>query len=331
MLLAEYSIKGLDSKGLNKVVPSLKWESQSEILFLRLPKIYNDVLVDYQKKIETEVVIEGTIVTPKEVIEADITKMIESKQGIVDKYYSGIFLLLDQLFGKASASENISEIEKILTVELVCLRRSIVNNRANLCEAQIDKVMKHYLAGYPFLIKDASRIDVFKEIKLAYLNSVKAGAIVLQPKFFDVLSQTVAMESLVAKNSFYPKALQGLMVSCSLAYLHSEFYQDKAIFNSVIETLLKHYDPAKLADLFEILLTNFELSNATLEYHHWFKDILIGISNLPLIADHSFGGRGAVFVHQHPSDFIKNSGDFLGIKECAQQVVKELRKRGGKR
>lgn len=330
VLLAEYSIKGLDSKGLNKIVPSLKWESQSEILSLRLPKIYNDVLVEYQKKIETEAIIEGTIVTPKEVIEADITKMIESKQGIVDKYYSGVFLLLDPLFDKASANNNISEIEKILTVELVCLRRSSVNNKANLCEAQIDMVIKHCLTGYPLLINEESRIDVFNEIKLAYLNSVKARAIALQPKFFDVLARTVAIESLIPKNSFYPEALQGLMVSCSLAYLHSEFYRDKTVFNIVIDTLLKHYDPARLADHFEILLTNFEVSNATLEYHHWFKDILIEISKLPLIADQSFGGRGVVFVHQHPSDFIKNSGDFLGIKECAQQVVKELRKRSDK-
>jgi hypothetical protein len=332
--LAEYSIQGLDLNGLKKVVPTLSWESQSEIISLRLPKIYNDILIEYQQKIETEVIIEGKVVTPKEVIDEEIAKTIESKQDIACKYFSEVFLLLDPLFGKASGNKNVSEIEKILTVELICLRRSIVNNKARLSEAHIDTVMKHCLTGYVLLKQSETRRNVYNEIKLAYLNSVKSKSTISQPKFFDGLAKIVAMESIIfkanSKESFYPEALQGLMVSCSLAYLYSEFYQEKAVFSEIMDILVKDYDVKKLAQNYEVLLTNFAFSGMTLEYHHWFKDVLIEIGHLPVTAEHPEGRRSTVFIRQHKSMFIKNASDLLGIEECTKQVVKELRKRGRK-
>ena len=331
LLISESSIKGLDVTEIKKIIPSLSWESEGEILSYQLPKIFNDTLFEFRKKLGTEITAEGTIVTPREVIVAEIIQILESeKQKDVYKYYSEVFLLLESMFEKAKSNNFSAQTSNIVMLELTLVRRAIVLNKAILCEGHVDIVLNHCLSGYDILKQKGLRNDVFKQVKLGYFNSVKHRDINSAKKFFDCLAQAVNKERAIPEDSFIQEALESLMVSCSLAFLYSEFYQDKDLFESTMNALSKNYDLAKLANVFDLLLSKFEFTMMTLEYHDWFKDLLISINKLPILEDKRHGGKAMVFVHDHPSKFVKYSGEFFGIKECAKEVVKELRQRSSK-
>ena len=253
LLISENSIKGLDVTEIKKIIPSLSWTSDEEILSYQLPKIFNDTLFEFRKKLETEIIAEGTIVTPREVIVAEIIQILESeKQKDVYRYYSEVFLMLEPMFEKAKSNNFSAQTSNILMLELTLVRRAIVLKKASLCDGHVNIVLNHCLSGYDILKQKGLRNDVFKQVKLGYFNSVKHRDINSAKKFFDCLAQAVNKERAIPGDSFLQEALESLMVSCSLAFLYSEFYPDKDLFESAMNALSKNYDLAKLASVFLI-------------------------------------------------------------------------------
>lgn len=327
LLLAEKSIQGFDVNKLREVIKKISWMTDNEILSHRLPKVFNDVLLDYRKKIETEIILEGLVISPKQHIEESIIGNInEINQEITKKYYGEAFSILEAIFSQAIPRKNSLEIRNILLVELVSLRRAIVLNKRTLYDPNVDAVMRHCMTGYDALKEKALRYEVFNQLNLGCFNSIKCKATQIQEKFFDSMAQFVLKEINLSNDSFGQEALQSLMMACSLAYLYSEFEQNQVVFQRIKDILSKHFDLNKLSEVFNHMLSNFEFSRMTIEYHHWFKDIFIEITELPKLWDNRDGGKGLTSIYDHPSPFISHWRDFSGIKECAKAVVMELAK-----
>lgn len=327
LLLTEKSIQGLDLPKLRDVLGKLSWYSDEEVLSYRLPKIFTEELLSYRRRIETEIIVEEKILTPMQWIEKEIMEKISRiDQELSQKYYSETFKTLSKMFTKVHSKMVQSEIRNVLVAELLSLRRAIVLNKNELALENIDNVMKHALKAYGDLKgKRDLRYDVFKELKLGCLNSLKCREVKSFCKFFDTLV-LVSLEELKEDEDRFPQeALESLMVIASLAFLDAEFHQEKQVFDTVADKLCKYFDISKLTKLFDTLLTRYD-PKLTLKYHHWFKDIFLKMSGLPMVAKESPPSRIPDVVYDHPSDFIQRSY-MIGIQECAKSMVERLKEK----
>ena len=328
LLLSEKPIQGLDLTKLREVLGKISWRSDDEILSYRLPKVFTEELLSYRKKIETEIIVEKEIITPRQLIEKKIIEEVSVvDQEISRKYYGEAFGILSKMFLDVHSRSMHNEIRNVVVVELLSLRRAIVLNKNKLCLNYIDDAMAHFLKGYDDLKgKRTLRFDIFNELKLGALNSIKSRDSASLGKFYDTLAQ-VTLKELEKGDDFFPQeALESLMVVSSLAFLYSEFYSDKIVFDTVVDRISKYYDINKLTKLFDALLARYN-ANLTMKYHHWFKNVFIEIHELPTVVEERPPARSMSFVHGHASDFIRKSSDWIGIEECAKGMMKKLKER----
>jgi hypothetical protein len=330
LLISEKAISGIGSSKLHEILTNISWRSEKEIASLKLPKIYNDELLAFQKKIETEILIEKTIVTPKERIEEEITQRILSiEQELSRKYYDTPFEILEKLFLDNCSKKLQNEIRNVLLVELRALRRAIVLNKSYLASKNIEKVSIQSAQGYESLGDNRiARHEIFTELKLGCLNAIKSKDIASLAKFYDTLVLITSMEFEDGDNFFPEEALESLMTIAALAFLHSEFYQDKIVFCTIVGLLYKKFDLKILATVFDFLLKRTGLTYSmelTTKYHHWFRDIFLKISDLPMVTkDRSTSFIGVDVVCDHPSDFIQNSQISIDIEDCIKGMIKKL-------
>jgi len=331
LLLAERTIQGLDIEKVKTIFQKITWFSEQEILKFKLPKIFNDELLSYQKKIQTEITLEKKVATPQKIIEEDLVKcFVKLEKEISEKYYQRVFDLLSKIHLDASSKKSENEIRNTLLVEMRILRRGIVLNKIDLAQRNIDAVVKRSLEGYEFL-KDnkALRIEIFTEVKLGCLNALKSKDVVCFGKFYEALAEITSFEFEDGDSFFPEEALESLMTVSSLAYLHSEFYQDKPLICTVEGTLYSKFDMRVLISIFELLMKKRGINQSmeyTMKYHHWFKDIFLEILKLPMIAKEcSPQFKGVDTIYDHPSELIQNSHVSLGIDECTEAMIEELR------
>ena len=319
ILVAERAIQGLGIDKVKPIIQKITWFSEEEILKYKLPKIFNDELLSYQKKIETEIILEKRVVTPENIIQNDLVdKFTDAEREISQKYYCKVFDLLTKIQLDASSKRSENEIRNVLIVELRILRRGMVLNKIDLAQKNIDIVVGQSIQGYEIL-KDnkALRNEIFVEMKLACFNAIKSKDVVCFGKLYEAFSEITSLEFEDGEKFFPEEALESLMTIASLAYLHSEFYQDKVLFCTVEGILYANFNLQGLLAIFEQLLKKRGISQSmeyTTKYHHWFKDIFLEILNLPMVAkERSPQFRSVDMVYDHPSELIQNSHISLDI------------------
>ena len=331
LLVAESAIQGIDIQNVKSTIPKITWYSEQEILKYKLPKIFNNELLSYQKKIETEIILEKKVVTPKNCIEEDLLKRVtEIEKGISQKYYSRVFDLLAKNFLDVSSKKLESEVRNVLLVELRILRRGIVLNKTDLAEKNVDTAVNQSIQGYEILKSNkALRNEIFLEIKLGCLNAIKSKEVLCFGRLYEEFAAAVSLEFEEGESFFPEEALESLMTVASLAYLHSEFYQDKTLLCTFEGILYAKFNLRMLIAIFQQLLKRRSISQSmeyTMKYHHWFKDIFLEILNLPMIAkEHSPKFKSLDIVYDHPSELIQNSHMSLDINDCTKAMIEQLR------
>jgi hypothetical protein len=328
LLLTEKAIHGFDLPKLHEVLGKISWYSDDEILLHRLPRVFTEEFLSFRKKIETEIIVEKRIITPREWIDKEIMeRILKADQEFSRKYYDVAFRILAKMFTKVISSTMYREVRNVVVVELLSIRRAVVLNKNKLSIKNIDSAVEHSLKAYAALKeKKAFRHDVFSELKLGCLNSIKCRDSTSFGKFYDTLAQ-VTLKELGPDNDFFPQeALESLMVVSSLAFLYSEFYSDNRVFDTVVDSLSRYYDINKLTKFFDALLTGYNV-NLTLKYHHWFRGVFLEINKLPTIAQKHPPARSLSFVYDHASAFIRESSHMIGVDECAKGMIKQLKER----
>jgi hypothetical protein len=322
--LADKAIHGFDKEALSDALNKLSWFSDEEILSLKLPRIFNEELLSYRRKLETEIAAEKRILTPKNRMEKEINGVVEKiDQEISRKYYTEVFGILSNVYAKVMADGTLDQVRNVVVAELLQLRRAGVRNRESLVLMNIDTTLKQAQDAYAILEKRKDlRHDVFKELKLACLNSIKSRESGSFDRFFGALVWSCSEEVKKGKDHFPEEALESIMVVGALAFLDSEFSQDKKPFSTVVETLPIYFDMGKLFKAFKTLLQSPRL---IYEYHHWFKDLLLKISAMPTVTKARGESRGLDIVYDHPSEFIQRA-HHIGITECVEGMVDKLAK-----
>jgi len=326
LLLTEKSIRGLNLQEMRETLKKLSWSSEEEVSSFKLPKIFNEQLLSYQRKLETEIVIDGKIITPAPWIEKEIIEGISKiDKELSRKYYAETFRILSKVYAKVRSENLPNEIRNVIVAELLPLRRALVLNRKELALEHIDNVMKNVLDAYESLKeKKDLRYDIFKELKLGCLNSLNRRENQTLDKFFETLVLVSINELKEDEDSFPEEAFESLMIIASLAFLDSEFYQDDRPFDMVAAKFLQYFDVNKLTKSFDTLLSRYD-PKLTLKYHHWFKDIFLKISKIPVITKERPPSRVPDIVPDHPSEFIQRSHHLIGIEECAKGMAKKMK------
>jgi hypothetical protein len=331
ILVAERAIQGLGIDKVKPIIQKITWFSENEILKNKLPKVFNDELLSYQKKIETEIILEKKVVTPKNIIENDlVNKFVDVESEISQKYYCKVFELLAKIHFDAYSKRSEREIRNVLLVELRILRRGIVLNKIDLAQKNIDTTVRQSIQGYEILKDNKTlRNEIFMEMKLGCFNAIKSKDVVCFGKLYNAFSEITSLEFEDGENFFPEEALESLMTIASLAYLHSEFYQDKALFCTVEGILYAKFNLNVLIAIFKQLLKRRGINQSMeykTKYHHWFKDIFLEILNLPRISkERSPQFKSLDMVYDHPSELIQNSHISLDIDECTEAMVEQLR------
>jgi len=172
LLVTEKSIRGSDLQFIRDVLRKISWLSDEEILSLKLPKVSHEELLSYRKKLETELIIEGRILTPSDWIEEEvIDKISRLDADLSRKYYGEALTILSNVHEKVSLGKCHSEIRNALVVQLQALRRALVLGKNLLVSENIDGVSQAVLKSYKDLgAEKEMRLDIFKELKLGCLN-----------------------------------------------------------------------------------------------------------------------------------------------------------------
>jgi len=324
LFIIEKSIRGSNLESLRDVVRKVSWLSDKEIISLKLPKIFNEELVSYKRKLETELTIEGRIVTPPDWIENEImNKVSKLDADLSRKYYGEALRTLSNVHKKLSSKKRYHEIRNVLVTQLLALRRALVLGKNALVSENIDGVLEQVLNSYTRLAAERDlRLDVFTELKLGCLNSIKGHDEKSLEKFFRSLSVVSVQELSRGSATFVEETIKTLLVVASLAFLDSEFYIGRKSFEIVEDLFFEYFDVSGLIGFFEAMTRQYE-PELTLEYHNWFKDILIEISKLPMVEKKREGSGLPDVVHDHPREFIQR-GEFIGIRECARAMIKKL-------
>lgn len=326
LFVVEKSIRGSYLKSLRDVVRKVSWLSDEEIISLKLPKMFNEELLSHRRKLETELAIEGRIVTPPDWIENEIMDKVSQLDVILSrKYYGEALRILSNVHENVSPKKRYHEIRNVLVIQLQALRRALVLGKKGLTFENIDGVLEQVLKSYKHLAAERNlRLDVFKELKLGCLNSIKEHGEKSLRKFFEALSIVSMQEFSGGEDTFPEEALEALLVVMSFAFLDSEFYTSES-FEIVEDPIFKNFDVDKLIDLFEKMTRRYDPS-LTLKYHNWFQGILLETSRLPMVGKKREGTRSLDLIYDHPSEFIQRS-HLTGIRECARAMIQKLAER----
>jgi hypothetical protein len=330
LLVAEKTLQGIDIEKFKAILSNILWSSEDEVIQLQLPKIFNDQLLNYLKKIKTEILLEKKLITPKSLIEADLIKSIgDDEKSISQKYSSRIFNLLSRVFTDVSSKRQENQIRNVLLLELRVLRRSIVLNKTVLIHPNLKNITDHTIQGYQNLSNSLLRKEIFKELKLGCLNSIKSKDDECFGELIETMVEVIPFEFEDGENFYPDEALESLMAVSSLAFLYSEFYQDKELFYTLVGILYKKFDLVKLTRIFEFLMQKRGFSQSmaySVKYHHWFKDVFLKIIDLPMVErQRTPGFRGIDMVYDHPSELIQNSHMSLDIDDCTEAMIEQLR------
>jgi len=327
MLLVEKSIQGSDLQSVRDAITKISWQSNEEIMLLRLPKIFHEELLSYKEKLQTELIIEGKILTPLDWTEKDILDKISKVDAdFCRKYYRNALNILCNIHEKVSSEKHLSGIRNVLVAQLLALRRALVMGKNIFVSENIDGVLKQVWKSYKVLGADKKlRLSVFKEIKLGCLNSIKTHQEESLRKFFGILCIILNQESGEKKDIFLEDALEALLIVMSFAFLDSEFYTSSKSFEIVEELALKFPNVDKLVEIFQIMTKQYA-SRWTLKYHNWFKDIFLERHKLPTVAKTRKGFRSLDIVYDHPSQFIQRTYH-IGIRDCAEAMIQKLLQR----
>lgn len=221
MLIGEKAIQGSNLQSLRDVLTKILWQSDEEIALHRLPKTFHEELLSYRRKLETELAIEGSVLTPLSWIENDILDKVSKIEASNSRksYYSAINML-SSINEKASSERCLSETRNALVAQLLLLRRALVMRRSELISENIDGVLKRVWNSYRDLSEERSlRFDIFKETKLACLNAIKMHQEESLRKFFAILSLISIQEFDQNRDTFAEDALEALLIILSLAFL----------------------------------------------------------------------------------------------------------------
>ena len=324
LFVVEKSIRGSDLKSLRDVVRKVSWLSDEEIISLKLPKMFNEELLSYRRKLETELAIEGRIVTPPDWIENEIMDRVSKLDAALSrKYYREALRILSDINEKVSSKKRYHEIRNILVAQVLALRRALVLGSKVLVSENVDEVLKQVLKSYKHLAAERDlRFDVFKELRLGCLNSIKGHEEKSLRKFFESLSIVSTQEFSGREDTFPEEALEALLVVMSFAFLDSEFYTSSKSFEIVEDLIFKNFDVDKLINLFEKMTRQYDPS-LTLKYHNWFKNIFLEISRLQMVEKKREGIKGFDIIYDHPSKFIQRTY-YIGIRECARAMIQKL-------
>jgi hypothetical protein len=323
----EKLIRGLELS-IHAVLANLTWQSEDEIQQLKLPKLLNEVLIEYQLKIEAEVLLEKRIVTPKEWIEKEILeKLTATSQEKCSKYFNQEFGILGKLFEISYTKKAFENAIHVLSVELLLLRRALILKNNALALKNIDKVMEQSTKGYDLLKEQKNlRLRILNEMRLGSLNSIKCRDKQIFEKFYAELT-IISLKELENSDNFTASgAIKDLMSVSSLAFLYSEYYQDKELFDVVIDTLTRNRSLDRWIVVFAGITTEHDL-DLSMKYHYWFKDIFIAISSLPQIPEERPPARSFAVVYDHPSKFIRKSTNFLDIEDCIKGMIEGMKER----
>lgn len=324
LFVVEKSIRGSDLESLRDRVRKVSWLSDEEIISLKLPKMFDEELLSYRKKLEIELAIEGRIVTPPDWIENEIMdKVSKLDVNLSRKYYSEALKTLSNVHEKISSKKRYHEIRNVLVIQLLALRRALVLGKNVLVSENIDGVLEQVLKSYKHLAAEKNlRLDVFKELKLGCLNSIRGHEEKTLRKFFGSLSIVSMQEFSGREDTFPEEALEALFVVMSFAFLDSEFYTSSRSFEIVEDLIFKNFDVDKLINLFDKMTRRYDPS-LTLKYHNWFKNIFLEIGRLPIVEKKREGIKGFDLIYDHPSEFIQRTRH-IGIRECARAMIQKL-------
>jgi len=316
---------------------------RKEIELSDIPALQKSTLLDYCDKLQLEIDGEGVVITPFNLFENEMMSYLESEELRIKKKYFHIYLNNIQKIINDDWSDEDDALAEYIRMQLMTLQQLVNQNEEKLAEELVKK-----LKNSTSLLQKIDRKKVIekhfdewieKPLFHFLVKRNKECSLILLVLMLTILNQYRAEigKSDTEKGIKYARRI---LVIGGLAYLISEFYQDKYFVNLVINVIKSGYcfnmPIGQMVELMEFLNKNFgdmglnfriNVDEST-RYRHYFLDVISQIRELP-IEHASMRGASAISFRSfadHPSAFIRRLSEFeySDMDECIDGFVKHF-------
>lgn len=305
--------------------------------------LQKSTLLDYCDKLQLEIDSEGSVITPLNICEDEMMSHLASEELRIKKKYFHIYLNNIQKIINDDWADEDDALAEYIRMQLMTLQQLVNQSEEELAEELVKKLKK----STPLLQKiDREKIiekhfDEWIEKPLFHflVKRNKECFLVLLVLMLTVLNQYRAgIDKSDTERGI--KYARRILVIGGLAYLISEFYQDKYFINLVMNAIKSGYcfnmPIGQVVELMEFLNKNFgdiglnfriNVDEST-RYRHYFLDVISQIRELP--KEHpSMSGASAISFRSfadHPSAFIRRLSEFeySDMDECIDGFVKQF-------
>jgi hypothetical protein len=340
-------INGFDYSNYQPIIKSLIGpdgklaHSRREIAAINLPYFFYNQLLDYWDRLDLEAQCEGKIVTPQHLLEKETSEDAQTKE---KQYFDNFFnklckhhdTILDDLYKKGKHKE----LAQFLKVRFEWFSRMLYVKKTALAE-QYSSVLAR-CAFYLLTIPKQILLDTefWEEIEKLIFPSVIEDC----PSLFKGLAQSLVLllpainvDEKNVDNIMYRNRL--LIVIGGFVYLVSEFRRNNKFLTEYVQIIEKAYQEGYFIQMIEMLakprdvggrdLTHKLISWEITRYHHWFRDILRQIHELPKTYDRVRFYYGMQEVADHSSQFIREMSyrTFNPEEESTEAFVEWAKKR----
>jgi hypothetical protein len=333
-------LEGMDTSRVEKTLNCISWKSKRNIYSLRLPRFFQDHLLAYQEKLETELLVEGHLVTPSGHIRRDINDAISRQENErILNYCNWTTKQFDSIKSHATKGRLVLLAGNSCYMQTLILHRALAKDRPDIISANLELALDKFEETYSLLGKQKQlRQGVFNELRTLSLlllrqRNEQASSRVVNT-FFRICGIEISFKDAETVND----VLDGLLVVGSFSFLVSELYPGDRSLDVAEQATKCNF---KLPELIRALeaMTNIRGygmqwgTSVIMKYFNYFQPLFNAIMHLPKRPiETGLSGPSSISipveVADHPSKFVQKHSTFpMGpdISDCAEGFIKRLK------
>lgn len=336
-----YSIlEGMDISRVQEALDRISWESKKEIYALHLPRFFQEHLLTYQEKLETELLVEGSVVTPNEYIHRDIMNVVSRQENErILKYCNWAIKQFGSIKSRALQQRLTMLAGNTCYMQFLILHRALAKNRPAIISDNLDFALERIEETYAQLNEQKQlRLGIFNELRTLSLLFMSQKNEEASSKIVDAFFGVCRLEISLNDSETINEALDGLLIIGSFSFLVSELYTGNKSIEVAEQAAKRNFNPPELVKALESM-TNIKGygirwgTNVIMKYFDYFRPLFNEIMDLPkrpFVVNR--GGPSTISipyeVADHPSKFVqKYSASPMGpdISDCAEGFINRLK------
>jgi hypothetical protein len=333
-------LEGLDTSRVEKALERISWHAKKEIHSLRLPRFFQDHLLAYQEKLETELLVEGHLVTPDGHIRLDINEAVSRQENeTIFNYCNWTIKQFDSIKSRSIKGSSVLLAGNSCYMQTLILHRALAKDRPDIILANLEIALDKFEETYSLLDKQKQlRQGIFNELRTLSLLLMRQGNEQASSRVVTTFIRICAIEISFKDTEMVNEALDGLLVVGSLSFLVSELNPGNKSLDVVEQATKGNFKLLELVKALEAM-TNIKGygirwgTSVIMKYFDYFQplfNVIMEMPKRPVDTDRSGPSTISIpyEVADHPSRFVQRHSQYpIGpeISDCAEEFIERLK------